>query len=75
MLVQGFLGENRTSGVVLWEADGQAAICLLPASRLQRSADERQVGDTGLSCGKLMDKPRYVFSQLADSNGQLMNGR
>jgi hypothetical protein len=28
-----------------------------------------------LSCGKLMDKLRYVFSQLADSNGQLMNGR
>ena len=25
-----------------------------------------------LSCGKLMDKLRYIFSQLTDSNGQLI---
>jgi len=28
-----------------------------------------------LSCGKLMDKLRYVFSQLTDSNGQLIPRR
>ena len=28
-----------------------------------------------LSCGKLMDKLRYIFSQLTDCNGQLMLGR
>ena len=43
-VVQSILSEDSPGCPVLWQADGQAALCLLPAGRLQRSAHEREVG-------------------------------